>query len=435
MSERSNLSPQSEPVMAHARNALRLVCIFLPHLAGLAQEVRIAPDQRIETAAIFASGRIILNPDWFGDLAPGDAAFVLAHELLHLALRSHQRSSGSDARLFNVAHDFIINDMLADDLGRGVPAGGGSWPDARHMSAEQLIRELQSDANPKAFESLDSWYSLRLGVPELDTAVGIALRAAGLARDETVRCAGVDVLSDDVEREWFPEIEATAAQVQRTRMTHAATRAVQLAAVRDQLARNFHPGPGASDSRETVLVNALRAGYLPSWELMLQSWLEAVAAGPRTYQRASRRAGERTDVVLPGRRREGWMLHIVLDTSGSMEAQLPRVLGAIAALCDGANVEAVRLLQCDSGVTSDELVAPERLAAFQVVGLGGSDLTPALNALAGDPEVEAAIVITDGEIAYPTTPPPYAVLWILTNNHLGFFPPYGRVLELDDRSG
>jgi hypothetical protein len=50
--------------------------------------------------------------------------------------------------------------------------------------------------------------------------------------------------------------------------------------------------------------------------------------------------------------------------------------------------------------------------------------------LAGDPEVEAVIVLTDGDIAYPGEPMPYAVLWALTSPNDYFKPPYGQVIEL-----
>ena len=47
------------------------------------------------------------------------------------------------------------------------------------------------------------------------------------------------------------------------------------------------------------------------------------------------------------------------------------------------------------------MLSPAELATYRVSGYGGSDLTPALRALADDPRVTAAIVLTDGDIAYP----------------------------------
>jgi predicted metal-dependent peptidase len=188
---------------------------------------------------------------------------------------------------------------------------------------------------------------------------------------------------------------------------------------------------GADAGAASQTVAALRGVYRTPWELALQRWLESVAPGERTFARPSRRGAERTDVVLPGRRREGWILNVVLDTSGSMTDEIPRALGAIGEFCDAVGVDQVRLVQCDAAVTADELVAPEALAERQVTGYGGSDLSPALRHLADDQHVRAVVVVTDGEIAYPPEPQPYDVLWVLpARGAVAFGPPYGRVITM-----
>ena len=91
-----------------AQQALRNVSVTLAPLAGLASVVRLELDARVPTAGIFASGRLAVNPAWFVALAPADAAFVMAHELMHLALRTHDRAVGSQARLFNIAPAKVV---------------------------------------------------------------------------------------------------------------------------------------------------------------------------------------------------------------------------------------------------------------------------------------------------------------------------------------
>ncbi|MGV3634497.1 MAG: VWA-like domain-containing protein, partial [Pseudorhodoplanes sp.] len=98
--------------------------------------------------------------------------------------------------------------------------------------------------------------------------------------------------------------------------------------------------------------------------------------------------------------------------------------------CDGAGVDQVRVMQCDTTVTADETVAPEDLATFSVSGFGGSDLSSAMLALADDPLVRAAVIITDGEIAFPADPMPYDVLWVMPRAG-AFNPPYGHVIAMD----
>jgi predicted metal-dependent peptidase len=115
-----------------------------------------------------------------------------------------------------------------------------------------------------------------------------------------------------------------------------------------------------------------------------------------------------------------------------MTGEIPRALGAIAGFCDAVAVDQVRLLQCDAAVTADETLSPVELAEREIAGYGGSDLSPAMLRLADDPAVRAAVIITDGEIAYPVEPMPYNVLWVLpARDAARFQPPYGRVVAMD----
>jgi hypothetical protein len=51
-------------------------------------------------------------------------------------------------------------------------------------------------------------------------------------------------------------------------------------------------------------------------------------------------------------------------------------------------------------------------------------------ALAEDPRVTAAVVVTDGDIGYPAEEMPYAVLWVLPTTGT-FSPGYGVVVTMD----
>jgi predicted metal-dependent peptidase len=88
-------------------------------------------------------------------------------------------------------------------------------------------------------------------------------------------------------------------------------------------------------------------------------------------------------------------------------------------------------MQCDTAVTSDEVLSPAELSDYRVSGYGGSDLGPAMLALADDPRVTACLIVTDGDVAYPARAMPYGVLWVLPENGSpGFRPPYGQVVTM-----
>jgi predicted metal-dependent peptidase len=406
------LNDEAREQLLRIQEGLQMLTAPFPHFAGLARAVRVALDDRVPTMGAFASGRLVANPEFVRRLKANELVFVLAHELFHLALRTHDRAVGSDPLEFNYAHDYIINDILRAELGFAkVPAGGLDWPGARRMSAEEILLEMQKDPGKKP-------------------SGGAVWQAAAGGRGRPGDSGGPpgDVLDAARERELFPGEKDADRQAQAEAVREAAGKALSLGQVMDAMKG---PGRGTDAGAAGQVVSALRGMYRTPWEMALQRWLESVAPGERTFVRPSRRGADRGDVVLPGRRREGWVLNVVLDTSGSMTDEIPRALGAIADFCDAVAVEQIRLVQCDTAVTSDELLDPTAVAAHQISGYGGSDLSPALRHLADDSSVRAVVVLTDGEIEFPAEEMPYDVLWVLPAHSSGAFqPPYGLVIRM-----
>lgn len=407
--------PSDAETLARIARGLRLLTAPLPHLSGLAAAVRVNIDSRVPTMGVFASGRLVVNPAFVAKLKDNELIFVLAHELLHLALRTHDRARGSRHLEFNYAHDYIINDILRVELGfTSIPAGGLDMPGAREKSAEQIVLEMRRNADRMPSQS-------RVFDGRPVTLRRVLSPGTGQAQQD----AG-DVLDDKTERELFPD-EAGELAARVKALNELAAKSLALAKAMSAMKGQG----GAADEAQQQLVTALRGLYRTPWEMALQKWMESVAPGERTFLRPSRRGAIQSDIVLPGRKRESWMLNVVLDTSGSMTDEIPRVLGAIAHFCDTLGVEDIRLVQCDTAVTSDETLSPGELVDYQVRGYGGSDLTPAMLMLADDPRVTTCLVITDGDIGYPPEEMPFDTLWVLpASGNPGFRPPYGHVLTV-----
>lgn len=437
--------PSPEQVaLANAARALKLVSASMPHLAGLCHTVRVKVCRKYPVAAIGATGLMVVNPRVFSETPLPDLAFVVAHELMHLALDTFGRGSGSDPYLVNVAHDYVINDILSVELGRPVPLGGLVRHGARQESLEALVTELaqgNSCGNPTG-----CWSVARKKKPRKakgpKSAITEQLERLGLVPpeadepdepDDEGDAAGGDTLSAEEEAALEPHMGPKERTTARDRVRREAVRAVSLKELREQIEKHAGPqhGQGGDGGATQTLMEAVATAYQPPWQLALQHWLDAVSPGPRSFARPSRRGANREDgVILPGRKREGWALHVVMDTSGSMVDTLPRILGLLASFCEGAGVNQVHILQCDVGVTSDEWLDPAELAAYRVTGFGGSDMSPAMDALSEDAEVNAVLVLTDGYISYPAAEPPYAVLWGLVDGYSGFQPPYGTVVHV-----
>lgn len=432
-----------EYALHQARQALRLASASLPHLAGLARLVRVRATNRVDVAAIGSSGLLVVRPELFAGLPLGDAAFIMAHELMHLALDTSGRIGEANRLLGNFAHDYIINDMLAVELERDPPLGGLYHEGAREKSFEQWIVDLSRGGHGSdGGGQRRCWASGSDGFPgrqprQAPSPISRALADAGLVPEPQSPDVPPepgppgDLLDPEQEAEFESELSPEMRDALRQQVKRAAAKAASLG----ELAKKLQDGQGTATvndpQRHEEMMAALRAAYHTPWQLALQHWMDAVAPGERTYARPSRRGVVGADVVLPGRRREGWTLHIILDTSGSMSALLPTALGALGYFCDAAGVLDVHVVQCDTEVTRDEWIDAAGLANYKISGFGYSDMSPAMARLADDPEVAAVLMLTDGDIGILEREPPYRMLWVvLGEGGQNFRPAYGDVVRL-----
>jgi len=416
----------ASPTMARLHRGLRMVTVPFPHLAGLVGAARVTLDARVPTMGVFASGRLVVNPDFAARLNDRELVFVLAHEMLHLALRTHDRARGAGRLEFNYAHDYIINDMLRAELGfERIPANG-----------------LDLAGAPRAVGRGDPARDAPQGPGDGLAHAGLGRRrghgAGGAFGDRVAVVPRPDATADRTRTAATCSPRTSNARGSRTTRTRrpATRRACASSPRRRQrwARRWMRCGGGAASA------GVERAATWPRCAASTaRPGSSRCSAGSRPSRRPSARTracrGARTDAttsLLPGRRRAGWLLNVALDTSASMADEIPRALGAIADFCDAAGVDQVRLVQCDAAVTGDEFLPPEALALHRIHGYGGSDLSPAFDRLAAEPQTRAVLVITDGDVLYPEQSPPYDVLWLLpSGTAFPFTPRYGRAVRMD----
>jgi len=421
-------------VLVKTKRALNLVCASLPHLAGLAHLARLTVDGRVRTASVFLSGRVLVNPQFATRLNLQELAYVMAHELMHLALNTHGRAGPADRMKVNIAHDYIINDTLTEELGMDPPSRGLKLPGARHLSLEELLMRDRSlsrageKPKPKPVQKAVS------------TSLADALDSVGLVgtpdssepmeppEPEPEWEDGDDVLTSELEREWFGDSNPLTEQAIRKAVEESARVSHGLKVLENAVRPDVLVRGGAPTTYD-VSITALRSLYRTPWETALQRWLDGNAPGERTYARPSRR-GQFSDMILPGRHRQGWVLHLVVDSSGSMHSVLPKVFGAIQHFCESSQVETIHFLQCDDIIRRNEFLSPQELAHVEQVGGDDNAVADGMRLLAEDPEIRSAVVITDGHIDYPHNPMPYDVLWVLPSANPGFQPGYGTIITL-----
>jgi predicted metal-dependent peptidase len=436
---------------------------------------------------------MLVAPAFLDALTVQQAVFVIAHELYHVLYGVFDRFDSDtppDRRwLVNVAHDFIINDMLERKFAEAefssaggactsrskyIPREGLFWanyarsykrivgrdqPPLKTFTLESLVLELERirselpTGNPfsrmVAAKRQKRPWGARLG-DVWDKLDGVGGEGSGNTESEVPPHADdgasgeggdrdfsnilnrrPELLSEREESELFPN----ESELERLSKRERIREAKELSSTREAACRGMDVARGRAPGDGDAVVHAMGGTWDVPWERALQKWLDDTEPPIRSWAKASRRAGDRTDVVLPGRQNEGRLLNIVVDTSGSMVDDLPAAFGMIQFFCKGSGVHAVRIVQCDAEVTGDDLVDIDDLASFEVKGFGGSDMSPGLLRLADDPTVEAAVVLTDGCIDYPQKGAiPFEVLWCIIGVDGGvpswFNPGYGSVVGI-----
>ncbi|MCB0854111.1 MAG: hypothetical protein KDD63_17920, partial [Bacteroidetes bacterium] len=71
------MDQNDQEILARVKKALQVVRIEVPFLAPMTHDVELIPEKRIKTAGVFASGRLVFNPDWMSKLSLSDITFII----------------------------------------------------------------------------------------------------------------------------------------------------------------------------------------------------------------------------------------------------------------------------------------------------------------------------------------------------------------------
>ncbi|WP_041841324.1 vWA domain-containing protein [Actinoplanes friuliensis] len=319
----------------------------------------------ISVAAVSAeAGEIYINP--LRTLPEAQWRFVLAHEMLHAALRHGDRVGPRDPYLWNVACDYVINGWLVE-MGVGeVPDGLLHDPELAGASAEEVYDRIAKDL--RKLRKLATLRGRGLG-----DMLGEPLPWHG------PRSGGID-LDDYYRRALLTGYEY-----------------------------HHRDGRGLLPSGLVEEIRVLEQPPLP-WDVQLARWFDEHVPAPerrRTYARPSRRQAAAPDIPRPG-----WHLPeeavrrstfgVVLDTSGSMSPELMgKALGAIASYATAREVPAARVVFCDASAYDAGYLPVDDIAGrVRVRGRGGTVLQPGITLLerAVDfPPAGPILVITDAD--------------------------------------
>lgn len=350
--------------------------------------------KRTPTIGVTAGMIMYWHPPWVAAQETDELAAVLMHEAMHVLLNHIERgnaigaTTAEKAFLANLAGDMSINEELRK--ARKLP-GSAVYPETFGQPLG-LVMEVR--------------YHLLL--EEVKSAMS-KIPSPGAGSGQCGSCGGNPMPGEPDDQ----NSKRSPAEIERFRKETA--EAVKSAA--------------AGPMRGTIPDGLLRwadeqlAPPKIDWRKQLTAAVkEAVAYRPGAvdfdWTRPSRRqAGLGYGIgrpIAPSYRAPQPRVAVVVDTSGSMSnVELVEAASELNGILEAVGAQ-VTVCACDAAVHELRDVESVQEAVKLFVGGGGTDMRPALDALAErTPRPEVCIVVTDGAIGDPGPEPAFRVVWVL----------------------
>ena len=377
--------------------------------------------------------RIFISADTYPSLPEEKRLAVLAHEVLHIALRHAFRIGNRDKDRFEKAADievtFVLTESLPDPYGIKVRE---EW---RDLTAEQIYDLLPTRENKTKAKSEHC-------SPEDDKEGGIESENKqvnaddGDGKDGDGDGSGNGGSSGDEyggdgktapSSEFRPQFDA------ETEMNCIALSSGMQMDMK-MSGSGFGKGIGSALGALERLLNKLNAPHV-NWQVLLRQFLRLCRGGSYSWTHPNRRFISR-GLYLPGRQGKSFSGIVALDTSGSTTEALPQFVAELTWLLKSFGKLDLTIIECDAMIQQIWTVSSNEpmpdLTQHKFEGGDGTDFTPVFDYIR-DHHLAPNVLIffTDGYGICPENKPPYPILWMLTKD--GEAPvPWGQVIYYEE---
>lgn len=379
------------------------LCLTAPYLAGALMQLPISEAPSFISTFATDGFRIYYNRTYAASLTDSEIRGALCHELLHVLTESRARRNGRDPRLWNVACDYAINEMLLA-MGFHLPAGALYKNEFIPLAAEEIYELLKKEPGSP--------------LPRLSMPIVPSRNLGALPKS----------LRDDVIAD-CSALSAGMSPDDKTGPVDEESRRILLKSLKKSFLEN---------ARKTGLFSsallkkiAMSDTSVVDWRALLQHWLTDRLKSDWSLFPPSKKALWQglllpsVGTPVPSR------LVFAVDTSGSMtDGELSQIYTEIRAFRETFPTPLV-VVQCD-----DDIQSVKEYEAFEdfedptlvdVYGGGGTDFRPIFKWIDENESGSPSILIhaTDGYGIFPkicSVP----VLWLLTRNHASNLPDWGE---------
>ena len=444
----AELKDAARHILADCRSQL---LTRFPFCGSVIMNLNIVPtrDTRIATAATDGA-TIYFDIDFLSRLSPNDRLFVLAHEVWHGVMQHMLRTEARDRKLFNIATDMEVNELLRKD--GMTPPLDAVLPEKHYMpsglSVEEYYHRLverqefekrcnrgnSSNGEGSADGQQDGDSSSDSQPQNQNTPSGNKDGEMKGQFDKHIYegdNAAAEPESGDVDDKYGkvghdPDYQPNVTKNNIEKLREAAVSAAQ------KIERERGELPG----HISQLIEKLTEPEI-DWRDVLVSFVTRTMGERANWSNPNRRFVSRR-MYLPSHEGKKLNVAVGIDTSGSTNRDIPKFLGELNAILGSAESYELTLLECDTRVTKYEKydeTNPLSLENYVKTGGGGTRLAPIFEKLEEENDVpDCAIVFTDGECEQfdEQMNPGYPVLWVLTKDgHEANFK-FGEVLKFKE---
>ncbi len=318
-----------------------------PFFGNMATRLKIVDaDDWLMTAAV--DGRnLYFNTQFFNAMSNKEIEFVIAHEILHMVYDHLGRREDRNPLLYNIAADYIVNNLLVRDRIGTKPKIVDCYQDFKYegWTSEEVYDELfkQAKKNGEEFvkqlgEMLDEHLDLEGDGDEDDDKEG-----NGKGRPKYSK-AELDQIRDEIK-------EAMLAAAQSA-------------------------GAGNVPAGVQRLIKELTESKM-NWRELLRQQIQSTIKNDFTFQRPNRK-GWHTGAILPGQNFQDTIdIAVSLDMSGSIgNDQAADFLGEIKGIMEEYQDYRIKLWCFDTKVYNEQDFSAdggEDLMDYEIKGGGGTD--------------------------------------------------------------
>ena len=382
-----------------------------PFFGNMATRLRIkAADDWLPTAAV--DGRnLFFNTQFFNAMSNQEIEFVIAHEILHCVFDHLTRRDDRDPMIFNIAADYIVNNILVRDRIGDKPKLVDCYQDFKYdgWASEEVYDDIFEQAKQNGEEFLKE-----LG----------------------------ELLDEHLDWEGNGEEEGGSGNNGNVSKSQPKYSKEELREIRDEIKENMMTAAQSSGAGNTPkeierMISQLTEPKM-NWREIIRQSVQSTIRSDYTFSRPSRK-GQMSGAILPSMDFEDTIdIAVCIDMSGSIgEVQGKDFLGEVKGIMEEFPDYNIKVWCFDTKVYNEEDFEAndgKDLLDYELMGGGGTDFMANWTYMKEQDYVpKKLIMFTDGYAWDSWGDPDYCdtVFVIHSNRDKGLQGPFGQTVHYD----